>query len=287
MRFRAEIEAEFVEGGSGYFSRADLLAAVAPYPLVSPEQARGGGVVMGCDWGNRVDSHAVCLLGVLDDYGMNRQPVFFIPWIETSQARYRDQVERVSAIAKAPPVRHGLRPNHVYESARMLPRPGSAFGYQVHQVMSEDVGVGGPTTEALEDRLGAWKVTRVHTSQATKERSFARLLDLISSDHLVLPDDPGLLRELSGLESTTTPNGGLRIAAAGSGHDDRALALSFCALALDTHVTQGRASDLKDAPPDDQWVTTQSGVMVPALPRPRWGGFTDGTAFLRGADYPI
>jgi hypothetical protein len=229
-----------------------------------------------------VDSHAICLLGVLDDFGMNRQPVFFIPWIETSQARYRDQVERVSAIAKAAPSRGGLRPNRVYDNARMLPRIGSPFGYQVHQVMSEVNGVGGPATEALEDRLGDWKVTRVTTTMESKERSFARLLDLISSDQIVLPDDPGLLRELAGLESTATANGGLRIAAAGSGHDDRALALSFCALALDTHVTQGQGSPLKDAPPDDEWLTTQSGVMVPANPRPRWGGFTDSSAFMRG-----
>jgi hypothetical protein len=237
---------------------------------------------MGCDWGNRVDSHAICLLGVLDDFGLNRQPVFFIPWIETSQARYRDQQERVSAIAKAAPTRGGLRPNRVYESARHLPRPGSPLGYQVHQVMSEVNGVGGPATEALEDRLGQWKVTRVSTTMETKERSFARLLDLLSSDQMVLPDDPGLLRELAGLESTATANGGVRIAAAGSGHDDRALALSLCALALDTHLTVGRAGDLKDAPGNDKWLTTQSGIHVPANTRARWGGFTDSSAFLRG-----
>jgi hypothetical protein len=286
MRFRAEIEAEFVEGGTGFFSRADLLAAVAPYPLVPPERARGGGVVAGCDWGNRNDQHAICLLGVLDDYGMNRQPVFYVPWIETSQARYRDQVERVAAIAKAAPSRGGLRPSHVYETARALPRLGSPFGYHVTQIMSEVNGVGGPATEALEERVG-WKVTRVTTTAESKERSFSRLLDLLSSDQLVLPDDVGLLRELSGLEGTATAHGGLRIAAAGRGHDDRALALSFCALALDARITLGPVSDLKDAPPDDQWLTTESGVMVPALPRPRGDGFTDGSAFLRGADYPI
>ena len=281
LRFRSEYEAEFVAGGAGYFSRDELMAATAPYRLVSPEDARGGHVVLGADWGNRQDWHAICLLALLDDYGRNGRPVFYVPWIEISQARYRDQVERVSTISSAAPVRGGLRPNTIYASAGKLPRAGSRSGYHVAQVLSEVNGVGGPATEALEDRLGDWKVTRVVTTMDSKQVAFARLLDLLSNDQLLLPDDPGLLRELAGLEATASANGGMRIAAAGAGHDDRAMALSFCALGLDTDLTVGRASDPRSAPPEPEWLTSPSGIEVPVIPEPRWNTFSHDRAFLR------
>src|SRR4051812_6710578 len=121
--------------------------------------------------------------------------------------------------------------------------PGQDRGYQVARVFSEANGVGGPPTEALEALLPG-RVERVNTTQATKELAFARILDLLTAKRLVLPDDPQLVQELAGLEATSTVNGGVRIAAAGVGHDDLAMALSFCALALEQDVAD---ADLRNA----------------------------------------
>lgn len=285
LRWRTEYECEFVAGGAGFFSRDDLMAAVAPYRMTSPEEALGGTVVLGADWGNRVDSHAVTLLGVADDYGVNGHPVFFLPWVETSQARYRVQVDRVAGIAKAAP-RRGWRGGFTAGNSGIpFLTPGQAKGYQVAQVLSETNGVGGPATEALEDALGDWRVTRVNTTQGSKELAFGRLLDLLSSDALVLPDEPQLLRELSGLESQPTQNGGVRIAAAGNGHDDLALSLSFAALALGPDMQTGRVSDAKRKPPPEDWVTAPNGLMIPAHPVPVWGGFDSARNYVTVTNY--
>jgi len=273
LRFRSEYEGEFVSGGAGYFGRDDLLAAVVDYPLVHPNRARGGTVVLGADWGNRIDSHAVTLLGCLDDFGMNGLPVMYLPWLETSQARYREQVNHVAAIAKARPRSPLRRLVTVHESGKTVFMPGSDQGYDVAQVMSETNGVGGPATEALEDALGRYgRLTRVNTTQETKERSFGRVLDLLSAGQPLLPDHPQLLRELAGLEMTPTPNGGLRIAAAGTGHDDLAMSLSFAVLAVDSDLTFGRTSNPNNLTDQDGWLMAPNGLMVPVDPRPRWGG---------------
>ena len=109
------------------------------------------------------------------------------------------------------------------------------------------------------------------TTQETKERAFGRIFDLLSADRLVLPDDPTLLRELAGLEATPTINGGLTIRAAGQGHDDLAMALSFAMLAMDPDVRPGLASD-RAAAVGVPLLTTPSGLVVPEVPSPRWGG---------------
>ncbi len=281
LRWRTEYECEFVQGGAGFFSRADLMAAVAPYAMTAPEDASGGTVVLGADWGNRVDSHAVALLGVVDDYGLNGHPVFFLPWLESSRARYRVQADRVARIAKAAP-RRGWRGGFTAGNTGVpFLTPGQGRGYQVAQVLSEANGVGGPATEALEDALGSHRVTRVNTTQASKELAFGRLLDLLSSDALVLPDEPPLLRELAGLEAHATPNGGVRIAAAGVGHDDLALALSFAALALTPDMETGQVSDAARMPPPEDWVRAPNGLTIPAHPVPVWGGFHSARGFLR------
>ena len=142
-------------------------------------------------------------------------------------------------------------------------------------------GSGRPGSEALTEALGDHIVHEVLTTQASKELTFARLGDLLSSGQFVLPDDPVLLRELSSLEATPTKLGGLTIAAPTGQHDDRSLSLSFTMLGIDQAVNTGRASSPRDAPPDDEWTRTPSGVHIPRRPRPRWGGFQDTRAYLR------
>lgn len=142
---------------------------------------------------------------------------------------------------------------------------------------SEANGAGQWPTEHLEAALPG-RVVRVNTTQASKELAFGRLQGLLAQGRLLLPDHDQLLRQLSALEVTPTQFGGIRIAAAGAGHDDLALALSFAVGALSADVTTGRPS-----PPStwdaDPGLRTGSGIWTPTTPSPREGGLG------READY--
>jgi hypothetical protein len=58
----------------------------------------------------------------------------------------------------------------------------------------------------------------------TKANAFGRLKVAVNTRAVELPDDTALIGELVGLEARPLPSGLTRIAAAGSGHDDRATA---------------------------------------------------------------
>jgi len=276
LQFRAEYECEFVDGGAGYFSRDDLVAAAAPYELTHPSMASGGSVVMGLDWGMRRDSHAIALLGVADDYGANEMAPLFLPWYETSQRSYGEQVDLAATIAGG---------GSAFRGRALLPGPTRGrtinegpVGYWVSAIYSETNGVGAPATEALEHRVG-WRVKPLTTSSESKERDFARLLSLIVSGQLILPDDGALLRELSGLEATPTETGRLRIAAQGSGHDDLAMAISFSVHGLDSYTTTGEPSAPYLSEPGEM-VETPSGLLIPKYPSPRAGGLVSTAPLL-------
>lgn len=282
LRFRAEYEAEFVDGGSGLFSRTALLEAVADYGMRNPLAASGGNVVLGCDWGNRRDSHAVVALGVLDDHGANGAPVLFLPWVESSQVPYSQQIDllaRYAGMAPRPAPRRAMV-TYEREQIRNLWQPGMERGYRVDVVVSETNGVGGPATERLAEALRGrgTQVVGVTTTQRSKEVAFARLQELLDRRRIVLPRHDGLLRELAGLEAQPTGNGGQRIAAAGTGHDDLAMALSFTLLADPARVFVGPPSQPRG---EVEWLRTESGLRVPRRPAPRWGRMADPDAFLR------
>lgn len=63
-------------------------------------------------------------------------------------------------------------------------------------------------------------------SNESKRDAMASVKVALNTGALELPDDPALVEELLGLEARPTPSGMTRIAAAGSGHDDRATALA-------------------------------------------------------------
>lgn len=278
LRFRAEFDAEFVDGGSGLFSRTDLLDAVAPYPLVMPELADGGTVLLGCDWGRARDSHALAMIGCLDDGGLNRDPVLYVPWLEVSQRSYADQVDRIFRLAGIGPqsLSRAWLPGPT-QGRRIRPMHGA---YDVARVFTEANGVGAGPSEALEHRLGV-QVEPVMTTQRTKELAFSRLQGFLSARQLVLPEHPQLLRELSALEVTPTENGGVRIAGEGGHPGDLAMALSLAALGLDDDLTVGPTTPRRPGP----WpgTTTPSGLFVPENPRPRTGGMGRARFTPRGA----
>ena len=285
-RFRCEVEGEFADGGAGFFSRDLLLAATADYALTAPEDAHGGLVVVGLDYGNANDSHAAVFLGVADDLGMNETPPLFVPFLAASQEPYLAWARRVAGWAS--PARSEVfrrRPVVLAETREQVaalgmggPRRG---GYDVGRVMSERNGVGAAPTEFLQAELGRHRVTSVATTQQTKETGFSRIATWLGEGLLVLPNVERLLSELTALEATETQLGGLTIKAAGTGHDDLAMAFCQAALAVDPRSLWGRQGPRR-GPVDDEDVVWTPGarVLLPRRPAPATISGLRGTHYL-------
>jgi hypothetical protein len=288
LRFRAEFEGEFVGATDALFPMHLLLSCVAPYRLLDAKDARGEEVVVGVDWGRAFDRHAVVTVGLLDDYGANDEPILFLPWLETSQRSYSEMVEVVAGLARKrerrtltfDPFYSRARPHHLpggftfHENGATMPRPGAPkvqSRYSVRAVVTEMNGVGAMPSEELARLLGR-RVVGIHTSQRSKEDAYARLRALMMDGRIVLPDHLELLRQLQGLSYSPTQAGGLSIEASDPNvHDDLADALSLAVSAIRHDTKGGQATP---EPADVEWLTTPSGVRVPAAPRPRKrGGF--------------
>ena len=293
LRFRAEILGEFVGREDSYFDPESLLAAVAGYMMLPPEQARGQSIVLGVDWGRAFDRHATVALGVVDDYGRNEHPVLFVPWCETSQRSYPDQMNMLTAMGRRrnvgqsyqprlydPDKVHRTGPLLAIEDTRYLPMTGATRprslppvveqpGYGVVQMVSEMNGVGYGVTEELQARLrGASPVIGVHTTQRSKEEWMARLRAWLGQGRLVLPDHEELLRQLRGLSYTATESGGLTIAASNPAvHDDMVIALALAASAVTPATGLGAPGG---EPANTKWLQNPAGRWIPEQPRPRY-----------------
>lgn len=95
--------------------------------------------------------------------------------------------------------------------------------YAVRYIVSDQFAPT-PVREGLE-KYGLSVDVRDWTNK-TKQDAFTLLKAALNSRTISLPNDDDLAAELCGLESTRTAGGFTRIAAAGSGHDDRATALA-------------------------------------------------------------
>jgi hypothetical protein len=101
--------------------------------------------------------------------------------------------------------------------------------YRVRQVLTDQ-----HSAAAILDglkRRGLTAQVRDWTN-ASKYNGFTRLKAALSTRTIELPDDQELISELLNLEAAPTPSGLTRIAAAGSGHDDRASVLAALALEM-------------------------------------------------------
>lgn len=231
LRFKAEYEGEWVPAGDAYFNHDDLLAAVAGYPMT--RNGHGCPAVAGLDWGRQQDLHAVALIGLLEDYGVNGRPIAVVPWAETSRRPYAAQVGEVSALA----------------------------GMWDLTIVSETNGVGAYPSEELGQKLLRTRVIPVSSTQSSKEDAYGRLAALLAERAIVFPDHPEMLRQLGGVSAQPTPSGGLRIAArAESIHDDIPDALSLAAAGLPRQL-----ADVPRRPYPDgmRWCETPAGVRVP------------------------
>ncbi len=238
LRFRAEYEGEFVGAADAFLSAADLLACVADYPMRSVGDDER--VAVGLDWGRQVDAHAVALVGLLEDFGVNGRPVLFVPWVETSRRPYGDQVSMLEGLVRS---------------------------WRIHRATSEVNGVGAYPSEELARRLPAMPLTLATSTARSKEDHFGRLRVLVEQRGIVFPREPELLRQLGGLVARGTPSGGLRIEAVSEAvHDDLPDALTLALAGVPGWLAPPRVVD----PPDGvDWVQTPAGVRVPLPPRCR------------------
>lgn len=255
LRFRAEYEGEFVISGDAYFSREDILACTADYPLVT--EGHGMPVKCGLDWGRQQDAHAIALLGVADDYGVNGEPIVVVPYIETSRRPYAAQVDEVVRLARDWDM----------------------------EVATETNGVGAYPSEEVQQRVGGWtRVVMQASTQKSKEDAYGRLLARFQARRIVIPRDPELLRQLGGITATATGTGGLRIEARTEGlHDDIPDAMAAAVAMLPRELEPVSPSDV---PEGAEWAETSGGVKIPVPIRTRFAEPDWGTVYTTAVATP-
>ncbi|MGH2576490.1 MAG: terminase large subunit domain-containing protein [Actinomycetota bacterium] len=276
-RFACEVQGDWAEGTAGFFSRRSLLGATADYVMTPPEQARGGAVSIGLDFGRAQDFHAAVFLGLADDGGLNPRAPLFVPFMAVSQERYlawtRRIVEWTHQWSRNPVLRRPAIQVYEGEAIRAVGRPVLGSGYNVVRIVAERNGVGQSSVEFLEDALGTEMVDGVTTTQIHKEVGFSRIASWLGDGLLVLPHSERLLTELTGLEAIETQHGGLSIHAAGSGHDDLAMALCQAAHSIRPDAMWSRPSWDVATADDLDLVEAPDGIRVPRVPTPvRFGG---------------
>lgn len=232
LRYRAEVEGEWVGSGDSFFRLEDVEAATAAF--VMTRDGRGAPAILGADWGGDVDLQAVAIAGVLADGGANGRPVVAVPYVEASRRGYTEQEDEIIALA-------GM--------------------WDLSAVMSEAKGNGIPPTKNLRHRLTRTKVVAVKTSQDIKETAYARLQNLLTERSIVLPDHAELRRQLLGIVAKPTPLGGLTIGSrTQSIHDDIVDALAFAIWGLPDQLADPAERDFPDG---TQWAQTPGGIRIP------------------------
>lgn len=256
--FAAEVMAEWQDDQGAYFTAGELADSVADFEMIEPGAApnwrRLGRVGVGLDWGMRVDSHALAVVGVLADGGRNiaargLEPVLFVPWVES----------------------HAGVPYHRFIDRALDVVDPDRGGFVAPWVVSERNGVGEAPTETL--RMQAWErrlrtnVAPVWTDGRRKETGFGRLKLLLQQGRLVLPRHPELLKQLSGLQLETLESGATRISVPERlGHDDLVMALMQAASVLRTAIGRyWERPDEPDARSGDELVT-RAGTYVRERP---------------------
>lgn len=254
--YEREIEAQWTSEEGVYFAAEELDAAVLDYPLLSPERVAQINpwdpyekrfeqpltAACGIDYGFRTDANAAVLVSPVDDGGVNKERVFYVPWLESHvRLAYADFTDRLVAIAGA---------------------------YHVRVFASETNGVGEAPTQELKRKLletgRPSSVAGVWTDQRRKMAGFSKIRGMLGRS-LFLPRHPDLLRELRSLDYERTATGGMKIAARAGYHDDLSMAL----LGAVSCVVPGANRDRSVWP--TPWPSTQTahGVMFPVDPRPR------------------
>jgi len=266
LTYRAEVLGEWVDDAEAYFTYEEIMAAVADFPMIPPEEARGMRAIAGIDWGVRYDSNVlVVAVPVVDPYlnpGL-KPPIWLVSWIEEHPAGsggYLPFVERVASTS-------------LWDHRRRNPY-GTHEGYDLIAVFSETNGPGEAPTELLAQkwrqtiRRGQTRrgVAGIATTQAYKQEAYGKMKLLMEQGRLILPRHPGLMKQLSHLRATFTPSGRLSIEADSPAiHDDIADAFMHCTAAIAYQSDYMAAAD-PDATPQipegREIITSGRGVRI-------------------------
>lgn len=252
--FAREFMAEWTDESEAFFTESELMRATADYRLTSPEELPSlisGGrhvvpVVGGVDYGVARDANAVTLVGLLgpDRCGDQRWRLF-LPWLRAEFGwPWNDFLGYLTGLCRT---------------------------YGVRILASETNGVGAWPTDDLAQRVnGVTGVAAVWTDLRRKQSGFGKIKVLLQGDRLILPRHPELLSQLRALTQEQLPGGGIRISVPErSGHDDMAMSLMQAISCVGTFYLEDEVVFGRVVGDDsDAWVTTGSGVRVPAQPIP-------------------
>jgi thymidine kinase len=221
-----------------YFAASDIKAAIDPRPMLEPRDARQMWAIGGVDWGQRHDASTLVTV-VFDEKAtyerqkdvryQDRRPVYRVAYLfEEFGKDYRDVIARIVE---------------------------AAHGYTFQLIVTETNGVGQMPSEEL--HLAMWKaveransragvglfgstsrmadvpVVRLTTTTQTKADAFGLLRMLLQQKRLLLPNHPGLLKQLRALRFEQLAGGNIRISVPERvGHDDLAMGLALAASQL-------------------------------------------------------
>lgn len=198
--YAREFDAEFIDGAFSYLSAADVAACVRPGRGILPPR-------VGVRYAGAIDpaySHDAFALAVAHQ---DPEGLVIVDGVWTWVRKgHEATLDAVADVARAYGVRQLVTDQHAAQ----------------------------PVLEGLQGRRVRVKYAP-WTSQ-TKSEAFAALKVGLNTRNVELPDDRALVEELCRLEARPTPTGLTRIAAAGDGHDDRAVVVASV-----VHQLVGRA----------------------------------------------
>lgn len=212
--FAREYLGEFIDGAASYLSSADVTRSVRSGIGNLPP-------VAGVRYRTAIDPAFN-----MDRFAMVVAHAERVPVPESSGDRR--QTRPVRTVVDAVFAWHRKGYEEVLDEVRDV-----ASRYGVRRVLT-DQGAAEPVRAGLA-RRGLVADYRPWTSESKRDAMAAVKLAL-NTGGLELPDDAELVKELTGLEARPTPSGLTRIAAAGSGHDDRATALAAVVADLSQHT---------------------------------------------------
>jgi len=186
--FGREFEARWVDGASSYLNSVDVIACRRPEGILAPRS------------------------GVT--YEASLDPAFANDRFSMGVAHQEDGVAVIDGV--------WVWRRQGYENT-LDEVQGIANAYSV-RTLKTDQFCEAPVREGLAKR--GLSADYQPWSNESKSDAFSALKIGLNTRRVSLPDDSGLVEELCALEARPTPGGKVRIAAAGSAHDDRAVVVA-------------------------------------------------------------
>lgn len=185
-QYQQEILAQFLKAGAGVFPYVNEAVYGEMLTLQALEESRDP-LVIGVDLGKKIDKTVFTAI----------TPQGKVPYLETSQADYLEQIARLEYLCKTVNI--------------------------IACVIEDNVG------EMFIERAKQLRlpVVRFHTSAQTKTPLIERLVLAFEQGRIKIPNHRTLLYELMAFESKRLPSGGVQYSAPAGQHDDTVMSLAL------------------------------------------------------------